>query len=276
MPRPSSRTPVKEVGERPRRSSASASSRRRQKRRRDKAREAAAAAADDSLDDAATMIHPWAPSWAREPIDHAPRPKSAPAPAISTPRGWQGPHSSVGGERKMGLLEAAVVAAGQREEDRLRKNRKNNNAGGGALFQVLCCPYVFAWMGHAFIPRLIQEFSVFLCLLSCCGEVGEAGIGSGPGVFFFFAFFSKCCRASSSSETQTRTELEYPHFDRARGIMRRTRCAKLKISLEGRVLRQITRARRPTEKSKKLSMVVITSGVAFAAYASLFHVGYVL
>lgn len=89
----------------------------------------------DALHDASTTVHAWAPTWAPEPGDRAATPKSAPrAPAVPTPRGWQGPHLSAAGERKLGLLEAAVVAASQRQEDRLRKN---NNAGATQVPAVL-------------------------------------------------------------------------------------------------------------------------------------------
>ena len=131
MPRPPlSRRPIRDdARERtPRRSSS-----RRRRRCRGKTKEAAA---NDSFDDTATMIHPWAPSWSIDPVDRGAKPKPASrAPAISTPRGWQRTHSSVGGKRKLGLLEAAVVAAKQREMEWVEKNnQKNNNAG--ELFQV--------------------------------------------------------------------------------------------------------------------------------------------
>lgn len=129
-------------GERPRRSPPSRHRRLRRRPRKDKAasREAAvaAAAAADAFDDAATAIHPWAPTWSPSPVHHLKDKvsKSASAPhasAVSAAReAWQGQgqrRSGAGGggtRKKLGPLEEAVVAACGREVDWLRKN---NNAG---------------------------------------------------------------------------------------------------------------------------------------------------
>lgn len=136
MPRPSSMT-MQDVGGRPRSSSSSSRWCRCQRRRRPEnsagrgelapAPAVTPLALGDDDDDAATGIHPWAPTWSSAPVGRAASKVVSRPAAIPVASGWQRQHLSVARCPKWGLLEAAVVAASR---ERAVHRVKNNNIAG--------------------------------------------------------------------------------------------------------------------------------------------------